>query len=118
MTARHRYGVDFPGYLAPRLPDPVPANVPDLSARAGSVHLTSTLSVGERTVHLPFVQGALNFGGLMILLPRPVRPVAALRGAPPVIAAHGDTLVVIEDPDAYPVTLGLNARTAPAARAR
>jgi len=100
--------LDFPGYVAPRLPDPVPASAPDLFAWAGSVHLSSTLSVGERSVHLPFVQGVLNFGDPMILLSRdPSGRWHALRDAPPVIAAHGDTLIAIQDPDADSVTLGL-----------
>lgn len=104
--------LDFEGYLVPRIPrDPTPANARELFEWAGSVHMTSTLSAGEGEVHLPFVQGVLNYGDPMVLLSRTrAGEWMAISGAPPVVFAYGDSLITIEEPDADYLTLGVYRR--------
>lgn len=100
--------VSFRGQVAPRAPETPLRDVVALSAWAKAAHMASTLSVGSRVMVVPFVQGTLNFGDPMVLLARePGGGWKALRGAPPIIYARGDTLLGIMNPNEDQVRLGL-----------
>lgn len=74
--------------------------------------MASAISAGAGSVYLPFVQGVLNYGDPMVLLSRsPSGEWKALAGAPPPVFAYGDSLIVIEDPTADLLTLGVYRRS-------
>ena len=100
--------VSFRGRVAPRAPVKPLRDAMDMVAWARAAHMASTLSVGSRVLALPFVQGTLNTGDPMVLLARgPDGAWRALRGAPPIVHARGDTLVGIINPGEDRVRLGL-----------
>lgn len=104
--------LNFDGYTPPRVDhDKPPRNPREMETWARSSYMPSTLSAGAREVHLPFVKGVLNYGDPMVLLSRSeTGGWHALSGAPPVVAAYGDSLITIENPDADFVTLGVYRR--------
>ncbi|HEX8430787.1 MAG TPA: 6-bladed beta-propeller [Longimicrobium sp.] len=104
--------LNFDGYAAPHIDHAKPPREPrEMESWARSVYMPSTLSVGAGEVYLPFVKGVLNYGDPMVLLSQSkAGQWHALSGAPPVVAAFGDSLVAIEQPDADFVTLGIYKR--------
>jgi hypothetical protein len=102
----------FPGYVKPDLPSNPPPGLKGLLDWANSVHTASTLSVGSKSIYLPFVQGVLNYGDPMIVLwQTPAGRWRALDGAPPIVYAFGDTVVAIQHPDNQdPLVLGYYTR--------
>jgi hypothetical protein len=103
-----RTTIRFPGFVPPRLPAEPPATAPALFQWANTVHLSSTLSVGTNQVFIPFVQGVLNYGDPMILVSRSRDDRWwAFADAPPIIHAHGDSLIAIHAPDADSLVLAV-----------
>jgi hypothetical protein len=104
--------LNFEGYSPPRIDHANPPRDPrEVQAWTRSVFMSSKLSVGADEVHLPFVRGVLNYGDPMILLSRSrAGEWHALSGAPPVVAAYGDSVITIEDPEADFLTLGVYRR--------
>ena len=100
--------ISFRGHVPPRTPSKPLRDVMELSAWAKNAHMASTLSVGTHVLALPFVQGTLNYGDPMVLLARePDGTWKALKGAPPIVYARGDTLLGIINPNEDQVRLGL-----------
>jgi hypothetical protein len=89
-----------PGYL-----EPVPLEAPARSAAElmewqKSFHAAAALYATSQLIAIPFVRGVLNYGDPSILVVRDADDRwTAWTGAPPVVAAAGDTLATILHPE-------------------
>jgi hypothetical protein len=97
----------FPGYARPTLPTRQNGDIDELFKWFYQFHMPSTVSVTARSVHLPFVQGILNFGDPTVLLHQvDGGEWEALTGSPPVIGASEDRIIAIMTPNQEQVILG------------
>lgn len=106
-TIRSR-SLRVPGYIAPRLPGSAPSGAKGLMDWQKTFHIAAKVIATPDVIAVPFVQGVLNYGDPMILaVRRRGHEWIALTGAPPIVQAHGDTLVSLLHPLEDATTLGL-----------
>ncbi|HEX6042542.1 6-bladed beta-propeller [Longimicrobium sp.] len=103
-----RLHLPFPGYVHPAAPTARHATIQELIRWSHGFHLSSTLSVSEGGLYLPYVRGVLNKGDPILLVTRsPSGEWQALAESPPVIGTYDGGPVVLLSPGQEEIRIGL-----------
>jgi len=91
-------GLTLPRYLAPRVPEAPPKDIQALLAWSRSFHVAASISVTDRAVVIPFVQGVLNYGDPSIVVVFHDGAWRAVSDPPPIVAGAPAAVVALLDP--------------------